>query len=164
MKKFKVQIERPGGGLIHGVLWAGSKADAQELLHLPAGYKIHKFEEVELNHAVFYDLEFEKYLAGGKQLVALSGIMARPTCHSNGTSPADLRTDYLEARRAVELAKEALKKCHPNGRDYYPQDGGCGVAALKAAQDQHWDRMRRLNGVAEELMALAEHVDQFCKD
>ena len=86
--------------------------------------------------------------------------MAKPTIHLNGTNPKDLREEYLEARRAVELAKDALKKCHPNGRDYYPQS----PEALKAAMEEHFARMAKLNGVAEELMALAEHVDQFCKD
>ena len=89
---------------------------------------------------------------------------AKPTVHLNGTHPDDLIEGFLEARRAIELAKDALKKHCPNGRDYYVQqpiqDSPFAFnSPLQVATEENWRRINKLEEVAMELMALAEHVD-----
>lgn len=84
--------------------------------------------------------------------------MQLPCIHTNGTSREMLVSDLCEASHAIDAAYEALKKCCPNGRDYYP----LGPAAMKAAEDEHFDRLRRLDGVKKEIdkltLAIAEAV------
>ena len=78
----------------------------------------------------------------------------------NGSSGASLRDDYLEARNAVEDAIGSMQKyAHPNGRDYYPQS----TEAFESARSEHFDRMKRLQSVSQELLELAEHCDQYAK-
>jgi hypothetical protein len=76
--------------------------------------------------------------------------MILPTIHLNGTSKAALVDDLCEASAAIDAAYQSLKKCAPNGRDYYPQ----GPDALKAATDEHMGRLRALD-------AVKSDVDQF---
>ncbi len=80
----------------------------------------------------------------------------KPTIHLNGTDRETLRLLYDNAFRAVVNAMEALRLAAPNGRDYYPQ----GAGVINRAIDQHRDRLRRLDTVAEELTALIEHVSE----
>ena len=78
-----------------------------------------------------------------------------PTIHLNGTSPQDLLDGYRAAMDAVQAAGEALAKCGPNGRDYYPQ----GPDAIGVAADQHRMRREAVMAVYDELVALAIHCN-----
>ena len=80
--------------------------------------------------------------------------MKFPTVHLNGTSAKDLYADNENAYNAVREAVEALTKAAPNGRDYYVQEAG----AFYVAQDEHFDRMKRLQSVQAELEAILESV------
>lgn len=85
---------------------------------------------------------------------------AKPTVHLNGTHPRDLLEGYLEARRFIEQAKDAIKKNCPNGRDYYVQKTEVGKQnSLDVAINEHWQRINKLEEVADELMVLAVHVN-----
>jgi hypothetical protein len=84
--------------------------------------------------------------------------LTKPTIHLNGTSAADLREGYVQAHRAVELAREALCRCNPNGRDYYVVPG-----SLDAAIAEQIARQLRLASVAAELLELAVHCDKFTR-
>lgn len=80
--------------------------------------------------------------------------MILPTIHLNGTSKNNLFDGYVTALLAVEAAIDAVAQAAPHGRDYYPQ----GDHALRQAQAEHQDRLRRLNAISEELHQLAEHT------
>ena len=82
--------------------------------------------------------------------------MTLPTIHINGTSPEMLVEGYLEARRAVEAAKDAINKIEFNARDYYTQGGRAWDEAVK----EHRARLNALQQVSEELLELAAH----CQD
>ena len=81
-------------------------------------------------------------------------MTAKPTLHTNGTHPDDLLEAYVAAYRAVGQAIEAVQAASPNGRDYCPQPGD----AIGAAIAEQRARLEKLNSVAEEMLALAEHV------
>jgi hypothetical protein len=80
--------------------------------------------------------------------------MTVPTIHMNGTSRNRLLDDICEATDALERAYQAIKRCAPNGRDYYPQ----GPEALTTATNEHMDRLRKVEAVQSELNALAEAI------
>lgn len=80
--------------------------------------------------------------------------MHKPTIHLNGTSWQRLEEQYEAASDAIEAAIQSLKDAAPNGRDYYPQ----GPGAIEGAQDEHMDRMKRLDGVRREINELLLHV------
>lgn len=84
--------------------------------------------------------------------------MTKPTIHMNGTSPRELLAKLVAARNAIMDAQNALGECSPNGRDYYPQ----GPEALKTAMAEHDARARALNAIAEDLLALALHIQDTC--
>lgn len=73
-----------------------------------------------------------------------------PTVHLNGTSAEQLMESYLEVRRALVAARDALCKAAPHGRDYYPQ----GQEASTLAFDQHYLRVKRLEIVTRELETI----------
>ena len=77
----------------------------------------------------------------------------KPTIHLNGSCPATLRDDYINAGQAVRQAMESLRATSPHGRDYYPQ----GATAFGNAAEEHRQRYLRLKSVLEELEELAEH-------
>jgi hypothetical protein len=83
--------------------------------------------------------------------------MMLPTIHLNGTSKERLIEDLCEASHALDSAFEALKRTAPNGRDYYPQ----GPAALSMAEDEHTDRLRRLDAIKNEIDALTVAIDSI---
>ena len=80
--------------------------------------------------------------------------MMYPTIHLNGTGKQMLLDGYLDARRAVTEAQDKLAAVEFNGRDYYPQ----GPNAFEAARVEHEDRLRRLKAIADELLAIAMHI------
>lgn len=77
-----------------------------------------------------------------------------PTVHSNGTSRESLLALYKSAISAIHDAIDAVYTATPHGRDYYVQ----GDEALKKAQAEHQDRILRLIGVKNELIAIATSV------
>jgi len=72
----------------------------------------------------------------------------------NGTPAASLLEDLCEAMNALRATQEKLAAAAPNGRDYYSQAPG----AFARAQDEHSNRVERLQGVLDELYQMAEHV------
>ena len=72
---------------------------------------------------------------------------AAPVVHMNGTGFDDLYLQYDRANDALRDALDALKRAGPNGRDYYVQSAG----EMERAQDEHFDRMRRLEAVRAEV-------------
>jgi hypothetical protein len=79
--------------------------------------------------------------------------MTKPTIHMNGTSGKDLLEQYRNAMKALGAAFDALSKCGPNGRDYYPQ----GQEAILAALDEHRSRRERLSAIYDEITEIAVH-------
>lgn len=77
-----------------------------------------------------------------------------PTIHLNGTSLAALAEANDTAHHAVLDAIAKLAEAAPNGRDYYPQSPD----ALYEAQDEHYDRIKRLQSVAKELEQIGEYL------
>lgn len=83
-------------------------------------------------------------------------VTAVPTVHINGTAKQDLFDPIIQARQDILIAIESLKKCAPNGRDYYVQDN----SAFTVAVNEYGERVRALEFVAEELMTLAEKISE----
>ena len=82
-----------------------------------------------------------------------------PTVHWNGTSAGLLIEQYATAWESLHEAFCNLKLSAPNGRDYYPQ----GAGAYDKAADEHYDRMRRVKEVLDELEGLIEHIEAVKK-
>lgn len=76
-----------------------------------------------------------------------------PTIHMNGTSLAALAEANEKVYYALLTAIAALAEAAPHGRDYYPQS----PEALHKAQDEHYDRIKRLQSVAKELEQIGEY-------
>ena len=81
--------------------------------------------------------------------------MMTPTLHLNGTAGADLQDQVTDAMLALSDAINALQAAGPNGRDYYVQRD---VTAFAQAQQQHWDRLTKLEAVQADLVAIAEAI------
>jgi hypothetical protein len=82
--------------------------------------------------------------------------MMLPTIHLNGTSGADLQDQVTDAMLALHTAMKAVQAARPNGRDYYVQQD---VTAFARAQQQHWDRLAKLEAVQADLVAIYESID-----
>jgi hypothetical protein len=82
--------------------------------------------------------------------------MLVPTIHSNGTSKESLTNDLEDAYYKIQLAYDALKRCAPNGRDYYLQ----GAGALSKATDEHMARLKHLDIVMVEIQELCEKINE----
>lgn len=80
--------------------------------------------------------------------------MITPTIHLNGTSGADLLSQTVDALIALSDAIKALRAAGPNGRDYYVQQ----KANFAQAQQQHWDRLAKLESVQADLVAISEAI------
>ena len=78
----------------------------------------------------------------------------KPLVHLNGTSRDELYRQYSESRAAVMAAIRTLEQNEPNGRDYYP----LGPEAIRTAETEHCDRVKRLAEIRDELLILLEHV------
>ena len=81
---------------------------------------------------------------------------AAPIVHINGTGWSDLYEQYDAANAALRAAGDALRNACPNGRDYYVQPSG----TMDAAQDQHWDRTKRLEGIRAEIEYILMKVSE----
>lgn len=80
--------------------------------------------------------------------------MIKPTIHLNGTSREALHEGYRVAYDAVSDALAAVRRTHPNGRDYYPQDKANLITALA----EHYRREGVLEKVLAELEELCLHT------
>ena len=74
-----------------------------------------------------------------------------PRVHLNGTSQEELLNQLKEADRALRVAEEVLGKAMPNARDYYV----ISSSAATVARDQHVDRLRKIDGIRQEIQAIA---------
>ena len=81
--------------------------------------------------------------------------MTPPTIHINGTSRDSLLEGYGDAYHAMHQAREAVQNTAPNARDYYVNPD---PSAYTAATAEHYARLKVINGVMEELVALADVV------
>ena len=70
-----------------------------------------------------------------------------PTVHMNGTSWKELYEQYEKASSAIRDAMAAMQSAAPNGRDYYVH----GQKAINTAQDEHWDRLKRMREIRAEI-------------
>lgn len=75
-----------------------------------------------------------------------------PIVHLNGTSKRGLTEPIDEALDAIREAYDKLKKCAPNGRDYYPHTES--QQAMSRAQTEHRERLLALHNLQTELEAL----------
>lgn len=89
-------------------------------------------------------------------LLTGSGLRV-PTVHLNGTSRDELLDNLRKAWRAVHDAGEAVRKTCPHDRDYYTQSD---PDAGKIARAQHIERMRKLDGIKDELKAIAIAIQE----
>lgn len=76
-----------------------------------------------------------------------------PLIHLNGSAREQLSNSLKNAMHGLLEAEDFVKATAPHARDYYP----LGPDAFKVANDQHLDRLRRLEAVREELAEL------YCK-
>jgi len=83
--------------------------------------------------------------------------MMLPTIHLNGTSGADLQDQVTDAMLALHTAMKALQAAGPHGRDYYVQQD---VTAFAQAQQQHWDRLAKLEAVQADLVEISESIHE----
>jgi hypothetical protein len=81
--------------------------------------------------------------------------MITPILNINGSSAADLIEPRMEARRAIQMAIEALLQVTPNGRDY-PGDN----MACVADRITHYDRIEALSRIGHELMQEALAIQE----
>lgn len=77
-----------------------------------------------------------------------------PSIHVNGTSARQLLDDYHDAAHHLQEALNALDRCAPNGRDYYPQ----GQFAINRAIEEHVRRTSWIRSALAEIEAIGEHV------
>lgn len=84
--------------------------------------------------------------------------LAKPTCHLNGTNGKTLFKEYKTAMHAVQNAMEALTEVTVHGRDYYVQEAGSLYGPLAKAQEEMRTRYAALEGVHEELIAIAANI------
>ena len=68
-----------------------------------------------------------------------------------GTAREDLQRDYLNAKRKLDEALEALSGVWPHGRDYQTGD-------INAAMREHAERCKRLRSVQAEIEIIAESL------
>ncbi len=80
--------------------------------------------------------------------------MILPIVNINGTERDDLLKDYMAARKALQLAVEALGAASPHGRDYQTMPQG----SFYAAQPEPADRIVKVRSVLAEIETIAEHL------
>ena len=80
--------------------------------------------------------------------------MMTPTIHLNGTSREALLTQCKNAKAALHNAYDAMREAQPNARDYYPQGDG----AFKKAQQEHLERLARVQALMSEYAIMMEEI------
>jgi hypothetical protein len=71
-----------------------------------------------------------------------------------------LLEDLERVYTACEELRRAMKNAAPNGRDYYPLDGGLpGGLRLCAAEKQYRHRMKMLDAIQDEVEAIVGGIN-----
>lgn len=91
----------------------------------------------------------------------INRAMVLPVIHLNGDRAETLMEQALNAYRALQAADAALAEATPNGRNYYCSKDG---DRTQAARDEHWSRREKVQEMAAEMLALAEHCQKFVKE
>ncbi|WP_334147830.1 hypothetical protein [Hyphomicrobium sp.] len=81
--------------------------------------------------------------------------MMQPTISLNGTSAADLIQMRLDAREALQNAREALGNVAPNMRDYIGNPDG-----FRRDREIHDARMMQIGQICDDLMAEAIAIQE----
>lgn len=81
--------------------------------------------------------------------------MILPSIHLNGSGKDSLRRQYMDAYEKVFDAVRAVRGLDVHDRDYYVQSPEAGPQARAEKQD----RVRRLEGVLDELETIIRHID-----
>lgn len=81
----------------------------------------------------------------------MSDDIIAPIIHLNGTSKDHLINALSDAYDALERAAEKVRRCAPNGRDYYPQPG-----LMKFAEEQH---IRRLEVIRNLQVSIEREIE-----
>ncbi len=79
-----------------------------------------------------------------------------PTIHLNGSGAKQLAEALEEAYRTLDVARDALQKTAPHGRDYYVQEGD----AFLKARNEFQARQQALAKVQAELLAIYQAVEK----
>lgn len=87
--------------------------------------------------------------------MAVTTKTVAPLIHGNGTSAEELKTNLENAYAAIYAAQDVLRKCAPNGRDYY-----VGDVHLCRAEAQHRRRQESLTDVMQSLTEEMELIDE----
>lgn len=82
--------------------------------------------------------------------------IAVPHIHLNGTGAETLMDQVFDSIRAIGAATAALSAGAPHARDYYTQKKG----TWERAQEQHQQRLMKLNEVRQELEEILTHIDR----
>lgn len=77
-----------------------------------------------------------------------------PAIHLNGSSAGRLLDDNNCAQNAIMRAIDAMNSVSPHGRDFYTKGDG----ALAIAIEEHDGRVRALQGVLKELVAIEDGI------
>lgn len=83
-----------------------------------------------------------------------------PTIHLNGSSPKTLLADLESVLTPLNQAIANMGNVTPHGRDYYTQ----GEGVTEAAREDHFTRVKKLQSVAEELIAIARGIQRQQRD
>ena len=83
-----------------------------------------------------------------------------PIINEKGTPPIELLAQYELAIAAMRSAVSTVAATAPDARDY--QAGKRPAEKLAFAQNEHRDRLARLQSVMAELEELAEHISEQC--
>jgi hypothetical protein len=83
-----------------------------------------------------------------------------PTINAKGTPPIELLEQYELAINAMRSAISTVAAAAPNARDY--QVANRPAEMLAVAQNEHRDRLARLESVMDELEELTEHISEQC--
>ena len=81
--------------------------------------------------------------------------MIVPTIHMNGTPKDSLCGALEKATEKIRDAIAAVCATSPHGRDYYPQ----GDDAIRVAQDDHYDRLKKLTSVLDDLTDIRIRIE-----
>ncbi len=110
------------------------------------------------------DLELvERTLTNSPEVISFhqtecSGNLAVPTVHLNGTSKADLESQYLTALEMINAAYGVVRLAYPNQRDYYVHPDGDAAFAL--AKKQHIERLEKLAEMSGEFEKILSKIQE----
>jgi hypothetical protein len=83
-------------------------------------------------------------------------MITTPTVHMNGTSRDALQEQFENAYKAAGKFLDVIKEACPNARDYYVQGDG----AFTKARDEHYARLKKVQEIREEYLALFQATEE----